>query len=216
MTADRATITDARYTREGTQLALAIDGEGHDVLVPAFGAHVESEVLAHLRHELAAGGEPSRALESLQIVDAPHRRQRRESTSGAIIIDDTASSRVDEMRGTLQLLAQLGRLGLRTTLVLGGLELDPPPEPDARDELGLLLVRLDIAQLVAIGPTLRRLHLSAGREGSWNGESVHVDDPAEAYAFLRASRGSESVIVVCGGRTLELDGLVTRLCEAPA
>jgi len=216
MSGDQVVITDVRYTLEGTQFVLEIGGEEHVVSLPVFGGHAEGEVLAHVQRELAAGAAPARALETLTVQDIPHHRRRRESTSGAIIIDDTSSQRLDEMRGALQLLAQLGRLGRQTIVVLGGLQLDPPPEPDARDELGLLLVRLDIAQLVAIGPELRRLHLSAGREGSWNGESVHVDDPAQAYDFLSASMEGESVILVCGGSNPALDDLVTTLCEAPA
>jgi len=209
-------LSDLSYEPGGTRVAVEAAGECASTLVPTYGDHVATETIDHVSRRLQAGDDLASAMRSLRIADAPRRRARRLGARERIIIDDRASTTVEQLRPSLQVLAQLGRAGRQTILVLGSLRLEGEGADDPRDELGLLLVRLDIAQLVAIGADLRRLHLSAGREGSWNGESVQVDNALQAYDFVRASSEDDAVILVCGGETPELEHLVSRLCEADA
>jgi hypothetical protein len=54
-------------------------------------------------------------------------------------------------------------------------------------DLGRFAVRLDLGQLVVVGPQAGGIHAGAVLEGSWGDESVHVPDVDAAVALLRAS-----------------------------
>jgi UDP-N-acetylmuramoyl-tripeptide--D-alanyl-D-alanine ligase len=57
---------------------------------------------------------------------------------------------------------------------------------EEHDRVGLLVVRLNIGQLVVVGPDAKRMHLSASAEGSWDGESVYAETMDEAEALLES------------------------------
>ena len=52
-----------------------------------------------------------------------------------------------------------------------------------------------------------------GREGSWDGESQHVEDVASAYDEVSKDIGPGDVVVVLGGVPKDMGALVLRLSE---
>jgi UDP-N-acetylmuramoyl-tripeptide--D-alanyl-D-alanine ligase len=57
-------------------------------------------------------------------------------------------------------------------------------------------VRLNIGQLVVVGPDARRIHLSASAEGSWDGESLYAESIEAAEALLEdVLRPGDTVLV---------------------
>lgn len=79
--------------------------------------------------------------------------------------------------------------------------------------MGLLAVRLNIAQIVVVGAGARRIHVAAEREGSWSGESVFVETADEAYALLEGYLQSGDTVLVKSSNSAGLRFLGDRLGE---
>jgi len=67
---------------------------------------------------------------------------------------------------------------------------------DENDRIGRIIVRINISKLIVVGHAGRHLAMAAGLEGSWDGESVLVETPAEAYDLLRADIHEGDVVLV--------------------
>lgn len=214
MTAVR--LDDVRSEPDGTVLELAVDDARHTVRIPQLGAEAVSRALAAIEQGLQRGEALDAVLAALPTDELPHRMQRRRTDDGPLLLDDTAALEPDEVRASLRVLADLGRSGRRTLAVVGPLAVEPVDRLDAHDTLGRIVVRLDIRQLVVVGQEARHLHMAAGLEGSWDGESVLMDDSASAYDFVRATSGPDTVILVTGGAGLDLAPLVERLSGGDA
>ena len=76
---------------------------------------------------------------------------------------------------------------------------------------GRLVVRLNVGQLVVVGHEARHIHVAAGLEGSWDGESVLVDTVDEAYDLLRQTLRDGDVVLVKSSKSAGLRHLGDRL-----
>ena len=144
--------------------------------------------LAAVEAELAAGASLEAAIGS--------RLRTSRTASGALIIDDTGASDRDGMASALRFLAQVTGESVRSVAVLGEFDSEAAERQEEHDYIGRLVVRLNINQLVAVGHAARHIQSAAGLEGSWNGESVIVETPAEAYALLRGQLRESDVVLV--------------------
>ncbi len=120
------------------------------------------------------------------------------------------------MRAALKTLALIAEPGSRTVAVLGAMAELGEYSGDAHDQLGLLAVRLGISELVVVGAEARRLHISAINEGSWDGESVFVEDHEAAFDYLMRTVQPNDVILVKASNSAGLQVLGDRLGEALA
>jgi UDP-N-acetylmuramoyl-tripeptide--D-alanyl-D-alanine ligase len=82
------------------------------------------------------------------------------------------------------------------------------------DEIGRLVVRLDISKLVVIGDAARAMHQGAHLEGSWGEESVLVPDADAAIALLRAEIRPGDVVLVKASNAYRLWRIAEALLEA--
>jgi UDP-N-acetylmuramoyl-tripeptide--D-alanyl-D-alanine ligase len=82
---------------------------------------------------------------------------------------------------------------------------------DEHDAIGRLVVRLDIDQLVVVGPDARALHLGACLEGSWGSESMFVPDVESAVSFVRATARAGDVVLVKASRAAGLERVALAL-----
>ena len=137
----------------------------------------------------------------------------RSASNGAFVVDVDGATDRDSVAASLRTLAILGTKGFRTIAVLG--EFDCPPEEyvESHDAIGRLIVRLNIALLVAVGTGARHLQAAAGLEGSWNGESVIVANAEEAYDLLREEIRENDVVLVKAAPRVGLGDLGDRLAE---
>ena len=208
------TIVDVVHAPDGSTVTVAVDGVERTVRLGGLGPLVVEQAVDALRAALDAGASLDEATLPLPFVDVHCRTQRLAGPDGTLLLDDTHASSPDEVRGSLRVLADLGRSGLRTVAVIGPLRIDERDRLDEHDALGRIVVRLDISQLVVIGAEARHLYMAASLEGSWDGESVLFDNAASAYDFVRATTGPNTVILVSGGtHRAELAELVARLRE---
>ena len=116
--------------------------------------------------------------------------------SGAIVINDAKEATVDSMATSLKALALFTLDSRRSVAVLGALDSDQASALDDHDSIGRLVVRLNIKKLVVVGQSARHIQIAAGLEGSWDGESVLVATPEEAYDLVSKDLGEGDVILV--------------------
>lgn len=130
-------------------------------------------------------------------------------SDGTVLLD--ASSILDErgIRSAQTQLAEYRLTGYTTVHVAGCLDGDNPR--DELDALGRRTVRLNIHHLVVVGDDAKVLHLAAEQEGSWDGESLHVEGVLDAYDEVQRFRGDATVILVTGSRSEPLAELVGRM-----
>ena len=136
--------------------------------------------------------------------------------SGATVIADGDASSRDSVAAALRFLAQVTSPSQRSIAVIGAFDSEPALALEEHDYIGRLVVRLNIGQLVAVGREARHIQSAAGLEGSWNGESVLVETPEEAYDLLRAEIRENDVVLVTAGKRVRLALLAERLSGAAA
>ena len=101
----------------------------------------------------------------------------------------------------------------RQIVLTGAIEWTGESDYDDLEAFGAFIVRVNVAKCIAIGPEARAIFASVGREGSWDGESQHVEDVASAYDEVSKDIGPGDVVVVLGGVPKDMGALVLRLSE---
>jgi UDP-N-acetylmuramoyl-tripeptide--D-alanyl-D-alanine ligase len=178
------------------------------------GRHQVGNALAAAAVGLELGLTPARIAEVLAAA-GPASRWRMEITDrpdGVTIINDAYNANPDSVKAALRALVSIGR-GRRTWAVLGVMAELGDATREAHDEIGRLVVRLNVDRLLAVGPAVRPLHLGAHLEGSWGGESEHVPDVEAATAILRAELEPGDVVLVKGSRAAGLERIAAALTE---
>lgn len=210
-------VEDVRHRASGTVISLRVGEAPHELALPVLGDDAVDRAVAILSAALTAGESLTDSFAAAAAVATPPRRLAlRTAASGALVVDDSAAATPIEVRGALRVLADIARERGRSFAVLGELETSPADWFDEHDALGRIIVRLDVSQLIVIGHEARHLHNAAGLEGSWDGESMLVDSPDDAYDVLRARLEPEDVVLVTAGARTALGDLVDRLVAGEA
>jgi UDP-N-acetylmuramoyl-tripeptide--D-alanyl-D-alanine ligase len=130
--------------------------------------------------------------------------QPRATAGGAVMINDAGEATRESMAASLKALALFTVDGRRSVAVLGALDSLPADALDDHDSIGRLVVRLNIKKLVVVGHAARHIQVAAALEGSWDGESVLVESPEEAYDLLSGELGDGDVVLVKSSTTAGL------------
>ena len=176
------------------------------------GRHQVGNSLAAAAVGIELGLSPARIAEVLGAT-GPASKWRMEITErpdGVTIINDAYNANPDSMKAALRALVTIGR-GRRTWAVLGAMAELGDATQAAHDEIGRLVVRLNVDRLIAVGPAVRPLHLGAHLEGSWGGESEHVADLDEAIAILKQELEPNDVVLVKASRSAGLERIAQAL-----
>ncbi|MEY4320422.1 MAG: hypothetical protein RLZZ471_363 [Actinomycetota bacterium] len=217
------TVSDAEVRAEnialtlnGTIFDLMIDGRSHgSVNLKILGEHQVMNALASLTVVKVLGLDIATAisaLEDLQLAER-WRMQLLPGPNGSLVINDAYNASPDSMRAALQSLASLGRQGHRTIAVLGEMAELGPESVAQHDEIGRLVVRLNIDQLFVVGQAAKLIHLGALQEGSWDGESKFVESIDEALDLVRDLLGSGDIVLVKSSKSANLRFLGDALAE---
>jgi UDP-N-acetylmuramoyl-tripeptide--D-alanyl-D-alanine ligase len=191
-TAGRASFT-LRVARAGEA-----DEQRADVALRLVGAHHVSNALAAAAVALRLGVTVSDVAQRLSGATAlsPHRMAVTERPDGVTVIDDAYNANPDSMKAALRTLAVMSGRTRRSVAVLGEmLELGDGARA-AHDEIGRLVVRLNIKQLIVVGDGAYHIHEGAMQEGSWGSESIFVPDLAAARSMLDESLEPGDVVLV--------------------
>ncbi|MBD5788097.1 UDP-N-acetylmuramoyl-tripeptide--D-alanyl-D-alanine ligase [Cellulosimicrobium terreum] len=172
---------------ERAEVTLGLVGEHHvtNALAAATAALCLGAGLADVARRLTAASALS-----------PHRMQVTDRADGITVIDDSYNANPDSMRAALRALAVMAGRDRRSVAVLGEmLELGDGSRV-AHDEIGRLVVRLNIKLLVVVGEGAGGIHDGATQEGSWGDETRFVPDVGSAAALLQDELQEGDVVLV--------------------
>ena len=217
MIAGVVSFDDLELRLDGTTLWFAHDGSRRAATLATVGEAAAMAALDGIRSAIGSGASIDDAIAAAEAA-APvsHHMEATTTPEGATILNDAHGSDKDDMAAALRTLVQVTPQGSRSIAVLGEFDCDPAEFVEQHDAIGRLVVRLNVSQLVAVGHGARHLQSAAGLEGSWDGESLIVGTPEEAYDLLRDEIRENDVVLVKGATTTGLAALGDRLTEAGA
>ncbi|WP_020016682.1 UDP-N-acetylmuramoyl-tripeptide--D-alanyl-D-alanine ligase [Promicromonospora sukumoe] len=194
-------ITVDATGRAAFTLRIAPSGDGEqraDVALQLVGPHHVSNALAAATVALRLGVSLPDVAQRLTEATArsPHRMAVTERPDGVTVIDDAYNANPDSMKAALRTLAVMAGRTRRSVAVLGEMRELGEGARAAHDEIGRLVVRLNIKQLVVVGDGAYHIHEGAMQEGSWGSESIFVPDLAAARAMLDESLEPGDVVLV--------------------
>ncbi|GHH51517.1 UDP-N-acetylmuramoyl-tripeptide--D-alanyl-D-alanine ligase [Lentzea cavernae] len=183
------------------------------------GTHQVGNALVAAAIALELGATPdevARRLGAAERVSA-HRMDIRDRPDGVTVIDDAYNANPDSVRAALKALASIARSSAparRSWAVLGPMAELGDDAVREHDEIGRLVVRLDISKLVVVGEAARAMHQGAHLEGSWGDESVRVPDADAAIALLQGEVRPGDVVLVKASNAYRLWRIAEALLEA--
>jgi UDP-N-acetylmuramoyl-tripeptide--D-alanyl-D-alanine ligase len=137
-----------------------------------------------------------------------------ERDDGVVIINDAYNANPESMRAALETLATVTRSrGGRAIAVLGQMAELGAAERTEHERIGRLAAGLDIARVVTVGDTARRIGDAAALERSWNGEALSVPDADAAVAAVRADVRPGDVVLVKASRAASLERVALAIAE---
>lgn len=183
------------------------------------GPHQVGNALVAAAIALELGATPEEVAQRLGAAErvSAHRMVITEREDGVTVIDDAYNANPDSVRAALKALATISRAttpARRSWAVLGPMAELGDDAVREHDEIGRLVVRLDISKLVVIGDAARAMHQGAHLEGSWGEESVLVPDADAAIALLRAEIRPGDVVLVKASNAYRLWRIAEALLEA--
>lgn len=208
--------SNSQVTLEGTVFDLQIMGEAYQkVSLKILGEHQVMNALATIAVVNVLGLDIHKALKALEEMNLAERwrMQLLPGPNGSFVINDAYNASPDSMRAALQTLATLGRQGHRTIAVLGEMAELGAESVAQHDEIGRLVVRLNIDQLFVVGQRAKLIHLGAMQEGSWDGESKFVESIDEALEQVRGLLGSGDIVLIKSSKSADLRFLGDALAE---
>jgi len=191
--------TDVTIDRLGRVSCTVAAGERTEHLsLRLVGEHHLTNALATLAAAVELGVDLTEAAALVGSSDpaSPHRMAVTDRADGVTIIDDSYNANPDSMRAALKALAVVAGRDRRSVAVLGEMLELGPDSRDQHDEIGRLVVRLNIKLLVVVGAGASGLADGATQEGSWGKEVIEVEDVAAAERFLADELRSGDVVLV--------------------
>lgn len=204
---------DVETIPAGIRFTLSAAGASGEVTLRLIGEHNAANAAAAAACALTAGVDFDTVLAGLAAVEAGERwrMQVLPREDGVTVINDGYNANPTSMSAAIKTLAQLRRPGGRVVAVLGGMAELGEISREEHDKIGRLAVRLGIDQLVAVGEPALPIHIAASQEGSWGGESVHVEDLDAAFDFLSGYLRSGDVVLTKSSMVYGLRFLGDRL-----
>lgn len=187
-----------------------------DVTLPLHGEHHVGNALSAAAVALELGATPAEIAAGLSSLERRSARRMEVVTraDGVTILNDSFNANPESMRAGLKALAAMTReSGRRSWAVLGVMGELGADAVNAHDEIGRLVVRLNIAKLVVIGPEAAAMHQGAFQEGSWGEESTLVPDARAAIALLHDQLRPGDVVLVKASKAAGLWRVAEALLE---
>ncbi len=190
-----------------------------DVRLAVHGPHQVGNALTAAAIALELGATPQQVAEALNKAErvSAHRMAVSERPDGVTVVNDAYNANPESVRAALKSLATISRSttpARRSWAVLGPMAELGADHVRAHDEIGRLVVRLDINKLVVVGPDARPMHQGAHLEGSWGEEAVLVPDAAAAVELLRDQVRPGDVVLVKASNSYGLWRVAEALLEA--
>jgi UDP-N-acetylmuramoyl-tripeptide--D-alanyl-D-alanine ligase len=198
---------------------LHIGDESAPVQLRLVGVHHVSNALAAaaVAHVIGMPVPAIAAALSEAVATSRWRMETTERADGVLVINDAYNANPESMRAALKALATVARArrasGGRSFAVLGPMAELGESAAAEHDALGRLAVRLDIAEVIAVGDAAKPIQHGAALEGSWNGEARWVPDAEAAIALLRAELAPGDVVLVKASHAASLERVAIAVAE---
>ncbi|MEY4452073.1 MAG: hypothetical protein RLZZ380_1194 [Actinomycetota bacterium] len=191
------------------------NGETFRVNLQILGEHQLMNATAALAVTDQLGLSVATALSALAALPLAERwrMQLTNRKDGVSVINDAYNASPDSMKAALQTLAHLGKVGRRTIAVLGEMAELGEYARDAHDQIGRLVVRYNIDQLVVVGTAAKLIHMGAMQEGSWDGESIFFESSSDALDYIREMLEPGDIVLVKSSKSANLRHLGDDLLE---
>ena len=187
------------------------------VKLPLHDEHHVGNALSAAAVALELGATPAEIAARLSRLEQRSARRMEVVTraaDGVTFLNDSYNANPESVRAGLKALAAMTReTGRRSWAVLGVMAELGTDSVTAHDEIGRLVVRLNIAKLVVIGPEAAAMHQGAHQEGSWGEESTLVPDVEAAAALLHDQLRPGDVVLVKASKSAGLWRVVEALLE---
>ena len=187
---------DIEASASGTTFELLLPGgERRRVAFRVLGEHHVGNAMAAAAVATALGVDADTIVAGLEaVVRAERWRMEVLATDPVTVVNDAYNASPDSMSAALKALVQIAPG--RSVAVLGAMSELGESAGEEHDRVGLLVVRLNIGQLVVVGPDAKRIHLAATAQGSWDGESLFAATQEEAEELLeQVLRPGDTVLV---------------------
>jgi len=205
-------------TVRGTAFTLHVGDDVIAVQLRILGEHHVTNALAAVTAARALGIDPHRSVAALESIERAERWRMEllNGPGGVTVINDAYNASPDSMAAALKTLVQVVGPENRSVAVLGEIAELGDYATEEHDRIGRLIVRLNVQKLIVVGHAARHIHNAAGLEGSWDGESVLVDNVEEAYAVLREELREGDVVLVKSSNSAGLRHLGDRIAGISA
>ncbi|REE99685.1 UDP-N-acetylmuramoyl-tripeptide--D-alanyl-D-alanine ligase [Thermomonospora umbrina] len=181
------------------------------------GSHAVGNALAAAAVAREAGMAPAAVAEALSAA-RPMSRWRMEVTErpdGVVVVNDAYNANPESMSAALDTVAHMARAaGGRAFAALGEMGELGARSVAEHEKIGQHVARDGFAGLVAVGAATAPMLDGAGRQGSWTGECVQVDDVGAAVTALNERLRPRDVVLVKGSRVTGMERVAEGLLAA--
>lgn len=123
-------------------------------------------------------------------------------------MDWTESPHADDLVAIVKKASAAVRDSGRLLVVAGLVAIGPGDDYDSLPALGAAMIRLRVDQWLGVGVEAKALATQVGLEGSWDGESLWLENAATAYDYLREWPNENDLVLITGHRFGELPGVL--------
>lgn len=132
-----------------------------------------------------------------------------EFDSGATCwMDWTESPHADDLVSVVKKASAAVRDSGRLLVVAGLVAVGAEDDYDSLPALGAAMIRLRVDQWLGVGVEAKALATQVGLEGSWDGESLWLENAATAYDYVRGWPNENDLVLITGHRFGELPGVL--------
>lgn len=197
-----------RVTRAGSQ---CVDAEGHVVALGLVNAGNPDALIEHasLSALLSSTVSPPDAQALREVAQKEQFVEVFALGSGATCwLDWTESPQADDLVAKVKQASAVVRDTGRLLVVAGLVAIGPDDDYDSLPALGAAMIRLRVDQWLGVGVEAKALATQVGLEGSWDGESLWLEDAATAYDYIRVWPNENDLVLIAGHRFGELPGVL--------
>jgi UDP-N-acetylmuramoyl-tripeptide--D-alanyl-D-alanine ligase len=114
------------------------------------------------------------------------------------VVDAASEVSADQVLAWARLLARVIEPDQTSVIVCGNVTVSPDSDYNTLGSAAAAVIRLRLGLFIGVGTPVKAFATQVGLEGSWDGESVWVETPTQAYDYLVGQLTEGDIVVVTG------------------
>ena len=210
-------VSNIRPTDNGSVFDLTVkDGKTlKDLVLPVAGEHNVKNAALAIAAAFAAGLTETEVREGLAVFENTGYRQKLETVSDILLIEDCYNAARESMAAALAVLASKRKEGCRTVAVLGEMRELGSFAPDMHREVGMTAAETGVDLLLPYGGTDAAFIAEGAAEGGMNPDCIlppcPSDDPERAAEILKENLRPGDTVLFKASRALALENVIGHL-----